>query len=131
MRDGEARFKREEVEQFDWATFEELCQNQCSRAEISAVMGMSCRDIDSYTRDSVGLSFEEVQKTLMLCGKANIRKYQMNLAKHNSSMAIFMGKVYLSQSDGPETSAQVQGILDNIRSINVVTGRAKPVSEAA
>lgn len=35
-------------------------------------------------------------------GKMSLRRYQFELAKKNASMAIWLGKQYLGQSDNPQ-----------------------------
>lgn len=125
MRNRQESYGQEEISDFDWSTFEEVCQNQCTKAEISAVMGMSIEDIDLYLRENHEITFDQAHKSLALCGKANLRRYQMNLAKYNASMAMFLGKIYLNQTEGPESNSQVLGVLDRIRGINVSAGRSQ------
>ena len=62
-------------------------------------MGLSIRTILRRCKEIYGVTFEEIYQRFSLAGFASLRRAQFNLAKTNASMAIFLGKVYLGQSE--------------------------------
>jgi hypothetical protein len=67
--------------------------------KIAYVMGLSIRTVLRRCKEIYGVTFEEIYQRFSLAGLASLRRSQFNLAKTNASMAIFLGKVYLGQSD--------------------------------
>ena len=51
---------------------------------------------------SLRTEFSAVFKRLSVGGKMSLRRYQFELAKHNATMAIFLGKNFLGQTDNQE-----------------------------
>ena len=48
------------------------------------------------------MSFADAYERYSAGGKISLRRYQWKMAEHNCSMAIFLGKQYLGQSDQQE-----------------------------
>lgn len=87
----------------DKKQFEELCQIQCTREEICAVL--DCDEVtlnrwckETYDGNSFSLVFEQKRQG----GKTSLRRKQWKLADTNATMAIFLGKQFLEQKDNVE-----------------------------
>ena len=85
--------------EFNRRTFEELCKIQCTKQEIANVMGISQQTVWRRCQEIYGATFEEVYARFADVGLVSLRRSQFALAKKSASMAIFLGKNYLGQSD--------------------------------
>ena len=83
----------------DQEAFEGLCEIQCTVAEISHVLKTPFDTIDGWCKRTYGEGFGEVRERLRSGGKASLRRIQFRLAENNASMAIFLGKNILDQTD--------------------------------
>lgn len=90
-----ARPKKE----IDKVQFEKLCALQCTEEEIAAWFDMSADTLDRECKDKYGAGFSECFKTYARKGRISLRRAQFKLAETNPSMAIFLGKQYLGQSE--------------------------------
>ena len=79
--------------------FEELCKIQCTKEEIAHVSGTSIETLLRRCQEVYGATFDEVYARFADAGLVSLRRSQFNLAKKSASMAIFLGKNYLGQSD--------------------------------
>jgi len=88
---------------------------QCTEAEICAVLGgsngaLSPHTLNRWCKETYGKNqtFCKVFEQKKEAGKVSLRRIQWVLAQKSVSMAIFLGKNYLGQSDDPnkvETSS--------------------------
>lgn len=87
-----------------WKQFKTLCSMQCTQEEICAVMGVTDKTLTRLLNDRYkNESFSEIYKRESASGKASLRRIQFDIAKKgNATMAIFLGKNYLGQSDKQE-----------------------------
>lgn len=85
--------------QIDNEQFKKLCELQCTKEEIAGFFNCGESKIETYCKEEYGDSFQDVFKRLSVGGKMSLRRYQFELAKHNASMAIFLGKQMLGQRD--------------------------------
>ena len=93
-------------------TFEELCRIQCTEEEICDVLDVSRQSLNRWARETYGANFGQVYKKYREGGKASLRRSQWALAKTNATMAIWLGKQMLNQSDSPvEVNARVSNNL--------------------
>lgn len=93
-------------------TFEELCRIQCTEEEICDVLDVSRPVLNRWARETYGATFLQVYKKYREGGKASLRRSQWALAKTNATMAIWLGKQMLNQSDSPvEVNARVSNNL--------------------
>lgn len=90
-----ARPKKE----IDRVQFEKLCAMQCTEEEIAAWFEMSADTLDRECKEKYGMGFSECFKIYARKGKISLRRFQFKLAETNPSMAIFLGKQYLGQSE--------------------------------
>ncbi len=87
----------------DKEQFEKLCGYMCTQAEIADFFHVSTDTISRWCKRTYGANFADIYKKHISSAKCTLRRYQMDLARINPAMAIFLGKQYLGQSDKPET----------------------------
>lgn len=94
--------------------FESLCKMQCTELEIAAWFGCSDETLNSWCKRIYRKTFEEIYAEKREGGKISLRRIQWNLAQANPSMAIFLGKNYLGQSDDPRKYARDETTEDKL-----------------
>lgn len=86
--------------EINWLIFEGLCEIQCTVSEIASVLRVS---VDTLYRrvpeEYENEPYANVYKKFSEGGKSSLRRIQFNLAKKNTSMAIWLGKQWLGQKD--------------------------------
>ena len=92
---------RKEIDKTD---FESLLAIQCTLDEVTSFFdhklgGCSEDTIERWCRREYGESFADVSKKKRQYGKISLRRMQFELAKKSATMAIFLGKNYLGQTD--------------------------------
>ena len=90
-----ARPKKE----IDQEQFEKLCGLQCTKEEVADWFDCSEDTIEPWCKATYDESFAVVFAKKRQVGKVSLRRMQWKLAQKNASMAIFLGKNYLGQSD--------------------------------
>ena len=94
--------------------FEKLCGLQCSKEEICGFLEVSDKTLDRWIRETYfddegnPLHFSDVFKLKRSSGKIALRRYQFQQAKHSASMAIWLGKNWLGQSDSAAVDVTVE-----------------------
>lgn len=112
--------------EIDEEQFKGLCSIQCTLEEISAWFKCSEDTIERWCKRELGMSFADAFKKYSVGGKISLRRNQFKLAEHNASMAIFLGKQFLGQTDKIETSVS-SNIDDTIKKMDDYFARsAKP-----
>lgn len=92
----------------DREQFEKLCALQCTRKEIQFFFNnVAERTINGWCRRTYGKTFRDVYEEFAVHGKITLRRYQMQLAKKSSAMAIFLGKNMLGQTDKIEQTQNI------------------------
>ena len=86
----------------DKKMFENLCGIQCTKAEICACFELTDKTLENWCKRTYGAGFSEVFQQKRGIGKISLRRYQFEMAKKTPSMAIWLGKQYLGQSDNPQ-----------------------------
>jgi len=86
----------------DQKTFEGLCKIHCTEEEIAGIFECSVETLNQWCKRTFGDTFLEVYKKFSAQGKASLRRTQFKLAEKNPSMAIFLGKNLLGQTDRVE-----------------------------
>lgn len=79
--------------------FEKLCGYMCTQAEIADFFNVSVDTISRWCKRTYGEGFADTYKKHIGSAKCTLRRYQMQLAETNPTMAIFLGKQYLGQKD--------------------------------
>ena len=87
--------------EIDQEQFEKLCGIQCTLREIAGWFKCSEDTIERWAKRTYDTTFAEAHKKHSASGKISLRRTQFKLAEKNASMAIFLGKQYLGQSDNP------------------------------
>lgn len=85
--------------EIDWKVFEELCFIQCTIEELASVLKVCEDTLYDKVEKKYGETFSVVYKRFASGGKSSLRRHQLNLAKKNASMGIWLGKQYLNQKD--------------------------------
>lgn len=90
--------KQDSIQQ---AEFEKLCGLQCTLDEIADFFICSPDTVERWCKTTYKQGFAEVFKQKRGRGKIALRRAQFRLAEKNATMAIWLGKQYLGQSDNP------------------------------
>ena len=93
--------------QIDEEQFKGLCSIQCTLEEIANWFKCSEDTIERWCKRQLGCSFADAYKKHSVGGKISLRRYQMKMAEHNATMAIWLGKQYLNQTDKQEVSMAI------------------------
>ena len=94
----------------DKKQFEAWCTIQCTEEEILAVLDVADKTLNAWCKETYGQTFYEVFKAKKAGGRMSLRRKQWNLAETNASMAIFLGKQFLGQSDKVDQNLAVKSI---------------------
>ncbi len=79
--------------------FESLCNLQCTKEEIAGFFKCSLETIENFCRREYNDTFSGTFKTYSQNGKISLRRLQFRLAEKSYSMAIWLGKQYLGQTE--------------------------------
>lgn len=104
--------------------FEKLCGLQCTLIEISYFFDCSEDTIEKWCQRTYDKSFTDVFNIKRCSGKMSLRRTQWKMAETNPTMAIFLGKQYLGQSDRREVKVQ-QNDDDSIKEMESYFDRRK------
>lgn len=86
----------------DAQQFESLCVMQCTLDEIAGFFRCSEDTIERWCKREYKMNFAEVFKQKRAGGRISLRRFQFRLAETNPTMAIWLGKQWLGQSDKQE-----------------------------
>lgn len=92
------------------SNFEKLCGLQCTAEEICDFFEVSDKTLYKWCKKTYGENFSVVFRQKKSKGKVSLRRSQFRLAEKSASMAIFLGKNILGQTDRSEIDAS---IIDN------------------
>lgn len=87
--------------EFDKEQFEKLCELQCTKQEICSWFDTTDKTLERWCKREYKAGFSEVFAQKRGRGKIALRRMQLTLAKKSASMAIFLGKNWLGQTDHP------------------------------
>ena len=94
--------------EIDVEQFESLCALQCTETEIASFFKCNIDTLSDWCVRQYGENFSEISKKKREIGKISLRRTQWKLAEKYPTMAIFLGKQFLGQSDKIEaTVAQI------------------------
>lgn len=102
--------------EIDKEEFEKLCGIQCTKQEIADFFGVSEDTIERWCFRTYGENFAVIFRQKRGRGKVSLRRNQWRLSETNVTMAIFLGKQYLGQSDNPcmDNGGSVKQELDEL-----------------
>ena len=86
----------------DKEQFEKLCSIQCTLNEIAGYFNCSEDTIENWCKTTYHERFTDVFSKKRGLGKISLRRSQFRMAETNATMAIWLGKQYLGQSDKQE-----------------------------
>lgn len=113
----------------DKEQFEKLCAIQCTLEEMEGFLGVSGDLIENFCKREYGMNFSEVFRLKRGLGKVSLRRSQFRLAETNPTMAIWLGKQYLGQTD--EQKITVNSIDDSIKQMEAFFDNKKASDESA
>lgn len=87
--------------ELDWEIIKGMCQCLCTGEEIASVCGVHRDALNNSCKRVHGMTFKEFWDENSSKGKASVRRAQYKLAVDhlNPTMAIWLGKQVLGQSD--------------------------------
>lgn len=94
--------------EIDQKQFEYLCGLQCTKEEICGFFDLTDKTLESWCKRTYKAGFSEVFRQKRGQGKISLRRHQWRLSENNASMAIWLGKQYLGQTDKPEGSVDME-----------------------
>lgn len=95
-------------DKIDKKQFENLCGLQCTILEICDFFDVDDKTLNSWCKNTYDMTFSEIFKIKRGKGQISLRRTQWKLAEKNASMAIFLGKQYLGQTDKVETTGEIK-----------------------
>jgi len=85
--------------------FENLCKMQCTETEIMSWFDVSKDTLIRWCKDNYNVDFATVYDQKKQGGRIALRRYQLQQAEKNPTMAIWLGKQYLNQRDNIEVES--------------------------
>lgn len=85
--------------EIDKTEFEKLCWMQCTEDEICDWFEVTDKTLCAWCKRIYGQGFSDVSRQKRGVGRISLRRAQFQLAKKNATMAIWLGKQYLGQTD--------------------------------
>lgn len=103
--------------EIDKKQFEQLCAMQCTEAEICAWFDITDKTLAGWCKRTYRKSFSDVFKIKRQKGFTSLRRSQFTLAETNPTMAIWLGKQYLGQTDKREDKIEIgaDGFIEALR----------------
>ena len=87
--------------------FEKLCGMWATLVEIADFFDVSEDTVESWCKDTYGMTFSEVYKRRSSQGNISLRRWQLKSAeKGNVTMQIWLGKQHLGQKEKVEVNAE-------------------------
>ena len=90
----------------DKKQFESLCGIQCTQQEMCAFFECCEDTLTAWCNRTYGKGFSEIFAEKRGVGKISLRRAQWRMAQNNPTMAIFLGKNYLGQSNQDRDSTE-------------------------
>lgn len=96
--------------EIDPKQFEGLCNLQCTKEEIAGFFHCSEDTIENWCKKEYGDIFSVVYKKHSQGGKISLRRYQYRMAEKSATMAIWLGKQWLGQTDKVEQTTSFEDL---------------------
>lgn len=93
--------------EIDRKQFENLCFIQCTLDEIAYWFRCSPDTIERWCKRELNCGFAETYKKYSVGGKISLRRAQFRMAETNATMAIWLGKQYLGQTEKQEVAVAI------------------------
>lgn len=101
---GQIKQAQSKIEQ---KQFEQLCKMQCTEMEIASFFDVSKDTLIRWCKENYGVDFATIYSQKREGGKIAIRRFQLQQAEKNPTMAIWLGKQYLGQTDKIENTQYI------------------------
>jgi len=75
---------------------------QATKQEIAASFRMDVNTLEGYLKEGFGMGFSTLKEKVNGTGKLSLRRYQFKQAENSATMAIWLGKCWLGQTDVTE-----------------------------
>lgn len=85
--------------EIDKKEFEGCCKILCTKNEICDIFSIDEKTLTAWCEREYGMGFSEIYKKFSAGGKKSLRRYQFEQAEKSASMAIWLGKQWLGQTD--------------------------------
>lgn len=108
---GQIKQKQAKIDQIQ---FEKLCGLQCTESEIEGYFQVSKDTLIRWCKETYGTDFATIYEQKKGNGKIALRRYQLQQAEKNATMAIWLGKQYLGQTDKFEGTGEIKLPVFNI-----------------
>jgi hypothetical protein len=81
--------------------FEDMCALQCTKEEICSLLDVTDKTLDRWIKETYGKSksFSEVFATKRQIGFVSLRRAQFQRALKDTTMSIWLGKIWLGQRE--------------------------------
>lgn len=96
-------------DRIDKIGFEKLCGLMCTEVEIADFFDVDEDTLNTWCKRTYGGTFSETFKRKCSPGKITLRRIQLKQAEKNPTMAIWLGKQWLGQTDKIDTTASIEG----------------------
>ncbi len=93
--------------EIDKKQFENLCGLQCTKTEIASFFDCSEDTIERWCHREYKCGFAVIFSKKRGIGKISLRRAQFRMAETNPTMAIWLGKQYLGQTEKQEVAVSV------------------------
>lgn len=100
--------KKQAQEKIDQIQFEKLCGLQCTESEIIGYFQVSKDTLIRWCKETYSTDFATIYEQKKGNGKIALRRYQLQQAEKNPTMAIWLGKQYLGQTDKIMTNNEIK-----------------------
>jgi len=85
--------------EIDWTSFEAACKLMATKEEVLNLLSVNETTLDRHIKERYKLTFEGALKKFGSKTKISLRRLQLQLAKKNVAMAIWLGKQFLGQRE--------------------------------
>lgn len=86
--------------------FENLCEIQCTEAEISDIFNVSHDTLWRWCKSTYNTDFANIYKKYSANGKMSLRRNMFKQSETNPTMAIWLSKQHLGMRDNIEVEAK-------------------------
>lgn len=98
--------------------FIKLCAIQCTEEEIANWFDCSVDTLERWCKRELEMTFADAYKRFSANGKVSLRRWQYNMAEHNCTMAIWLGKQWLGQRDQTEVVVDKSGTDETVKKMS-------------
>ena len=109
----------------DKEQFEKLCSIQCTLEEIAGFFGCSEDTIERWCERTYKERFADIYAKKRGLGKISLRRSQFRMAETNPTMAIWLGKQYLGQTEHQDITIDAKSTDETVQKMAEYFGNSK------